>query len=95
MAAQAMMRTAGGRGILDEVAIQELQVRLRDLERHDSEAAGAGPITEGERLMRPVKAFGTPAADLMMPKPFVKHRSMLDVASPAGSTTGSPSICRG
>lgn len=47
-------------------------------------ACYAGPIEEGQRLMRPVKQFGTPVADLMMPKPFAKHQTLLDASNPSG-----------
>jgi FAD/FMN-containing dehydrogenase len=47
-------------------------------------ACYAGPVEEGERLMRPLKEFGAPAAALMMPKPFTTHQAMLDSANPSG-----------
>jgi FAD/FMN-containing dehydrogenase len=47
-------------------------------------ACYAGPVEQGERLMRPVKAFGAPVVDLIVPKPFAKHQAMLDSANPSG-----------
>ena len=38
----------------------------------------AGPVEDGERLMRPLKSFGPPALDLCMPKPFVVHQGTFD-----------------
>ena len=38
----------------------------------------AGPVEDGERLMRPLKAFGSPVLDLCMPKPFLAHQGMFD-----------------
>jgi FAD/FMN-containing dehydrogenase len=45
-------------------------------------ASYAGPVEEGERVLRPLKEFGTPVVDLIAPKPYVKHQAMLDAASP-------------
>ncbi len=47
-------------------------------------ACYAGPVQEGERLMRPIKEFGAPATDVIMPKPFVNHQVMFDTANPSG-----------
>ena len=41
-------------------------------------ACYAGPVEDGERLMRPLKAFGSPVLDLCMPKPFLVHQGMFD-----------------
>jgi len=41
-------------------------------------ACYSGPVDEGERLMRPLKSFGSPVLDLCMPKPFLAHQSMFD-----------------
>lgn len=47
-------------------------------------ACYAGPVEEGARLLRAVREFGTPAADLIMPKPFMKHQALFDTANPSG-----------
>jgi FAD/FMN-containing dehydrogenase len=44
----------------------------------------AGPVEEGERVVRPMKEFGTPLLDLCQPKPFVEHQSMFDPSFPNG-----------
>jgi FAD/FMN-containing dehydrogenase len=44
----------------------------------------AGPIDDGEKVLRPLRAFGAPLLDLCAPKPFVAHQSMLDTSFPAG-----------
>lgn len=44
----------------------------------------AGPIEEGEEAFRPVREFGSPAVDGVMPKPYVAHQKMLDPAAPHG-----------
>lgn len=47
-------------------------------------ACYAGPVEEGEQVMRPIKEFGTPIADLIKPKPFAMHQTLFDAASPTG-----------
>ena len=44
----------------------------------------AGPVEEGERVVAPLKAFGTPVLDLCQPKPFVEHQAMFDPSFPHG-----------
>jgi len=44
----------------------------------------AGPIEDGERVVRPLRAFGPPLLDLCVPKPFVEHQAMFDPSFPAG-----------
>ena len=47
-------------------------------------ACYSGPLEEGERVLRPLKNFGTPIADVIEPKPYIRHQTMLDTASPNG-----------
>ena len=44
----------------------------------------AGDIGEGERFIRPLKAFGSPVLDACVPKPFLAHQAMFDPSFPAG-----------
>jgi hypothetical protein len=44
----------------------------------------AGSIEEGEKVVAPMRNFGTPAMDLCQPKPFLAHQSMFDPSFPAG-----------
>ena len=44
----------------------------------------AGPVEEGEKVVRPMREFGSPILDLCQPKPFVAHQSMLDASFPPG-----------
>jgi hypothetical protein len=44
----------------------------------------AGPIEEGERVLKPLREFGSPVLDLCQPKPYLEHQSMLDPAFPHG-----------
>jgi len=44
----------------------------------------AGPVDEGERVVRPLRRFGSPVLDLCEPKPFVAHQSMFDPIFPHG-----------
>ena len=47
-------------------------------------ACYAGPPEEGMEAIRPIKAWGQPIADVLIPKPFVVHQSMFDAGQPAG-----------
>ena len=38
----------------------------------------SGDLEEGERLLRPLRAFGTPAVDACIAKPFVDHQGFFD-----------------
>jgi hypothetical protein len=44
----------------------------------------AGPIEDGEKIVRPMKEFGSPILDLCTPKPFVAHQAMFDPSFPQG-----------
>ncbi len=44
----------------------------------------AGPVEEGEKVIRPMREFGSSILDLCKPKPFVAHQSMLDPSFPPG-----------
>jgi hypothetical protein len=44
----------------------------------------AGPVEEGEKVVRPMKEFGSPVLDLCKAKPFMTHQSMFDPSFPAG-----------
>jgi hypothetical protein len=44
----------------------------------------AGELEEGERVIRPLREFGSPVLDLCQPKPFVEHQAMLDPSFPHG-----------
>ena len=41
-------------------------------------ACYAGPVEDGERVLRPLKKFGSPVLDLCQPKPFLAHQAMFD-----------------
>ncbi len=43
-----------------------------------------GPLADAEAHLRPLKAFGAPIADLIGPKPFRLHQTLLDSGSPTG-----------
>ena len=38
----------------------------------------AGPVEEGEKVVRPLKEFGSPVLDLCMPKTYLAQQSMFD-----------------
>jgi FAD/FMN-containing dehydrogenase len=43
-----------------------------------------GDVEEGERVVQPLRDFGPPVFDGIMPKPFAAHNSSLDAGQPAG-----------
>lgn len=47
-------------------------------------ACYAGPVEEGERVLQPLKEFGSPVLDVIAPKPFAVHQTMLDAGAPQG-----------
>jgi FAD/FMN-containing dehydrogenase len=44
----------------------------------------AGSIEEGEKVVRPLRKFGSPVLDLCFPKSFLEHQSMFDSSLPPG-----------
>jgi hypothetical protein len=44
----------------------------------------AGPVEQGEKVLRPLKNFRSPLLDLCEPKPFVDHQAMFDPSFPHG-----------
>jgi FAD/FMN-containing dehydrogenase len=44
-----------------------------------------GSLEDGERAMRPLKQFGTPAMDALGPTPYCQINTMLDAAYPKGA----------
>lgn len=44
----------------------------------------AGPVEQGEKVLRPLKNFHSPVLDLCKPKPFVDHQAMFDPTFPHG-----------
>jgi len=44
----------------------------------------AGPVEEGMKVVRPLKAFGSPVLDLCEPKPYLAHQAMFDPSFPHG-----------
>ena len=44
----------------------------------------AGPVEEGERVVRPLRDFGSPVLDLCAPKPYLEHQGMFDASYPHG-----------
>lgn len=47
-------------------------------------ATYAGPVEEGEDVLRPLRELGTPLVDAIMPKPYAAHQKALDPAFPHG-----------
>jgi FAD/FMN-containing dehydrogenase len=44
----------------------------------------AGSVEEGEKVLRPIKEFGSPVLDLCIPRPYLAHQSMFDASFPHG-----------
>jgi FAD/FMN-containing dehydrogenase len=44
----------------------------------------AGPIDEGEEVVRPMRRVGSPVLDLCEPKPYLAHQAMFDPTFPHG-----------
>ena len=42
----------------------------------------AGPVEEGERVLEPLRQFGSPLLDRCAPMPFTKHQALLDPSFP-------------
>ena len=42
----------------------------------------AGPVEEGERVLKPLREFGSPLLDGCAPMPFTKHQALLDPELP-------------
>ncbi len=47
-------------------------------------ACYAGPVAEGEQVLRPLKEFGSPVLDFCRPKPFLEHQRTFDPSFPHG-----------
>jgi FAD/FMN-containing dehydrogenase len=47
-------------------------------------ACHSGDPAEGERLVAPLKAFGTPVGDVLVRRPYVQLQSLLDATQPKG-----------
>jgi hypothetical protein len=43
-----------------------------------------GDVEEGEKVIRPLKEFGSPVADVCLAKPYVAHQAMFDPSFPPG-----------
>jgi UDP-N-acetylenolpyruvoylglucosamine reductase len=51
----------------------------------------AGPVEDGERVMQPLKAFGSPLLDLCTRTPYDQHQAMIDASFPETSPPITPS----
>ncbi len=43
-----------------------------------------GSLAEGEKIVAPIKAFGTPVGDIIQRRPYVSQQSLLDATQPKG-----------
>lgn len=44
----------------------------------------SGAVAEGERLVAPIKAFGSPVGDIIQRRPYISQQSLLDATQPKG-----------
>jgi FAD/FMN-containing dehydrogenase len=44
----------------------------------------SGEVSEGEKLVAPIKAFGSPVGDIVQRRPYVSQQSLLDATQPKG-----------
>jgi FAD/FMN-containing dehydrogenase len=44
----------------------------------------SGPLADGEKLLAPIKAFGTPVGDVVQKRPYVSQQALLDATQPKG-----------
>jgi len=44
----------------------------------------AGAVEEGQRVVAPIKAFGSPVGDIVQPRTYVSQQSLLDATQPKG-----------
>jgi hypothetical protein len=54
----------------------------------------AGPVEQAEKVVRPMREFGSPLVDLCVPKPFVQHQAMFDPSFPEGLVVLLPVVQR-
>jgi hypothetical protein len=48
-------------------------------------ACYCGEVTEGEKVLKPLRSFGSPMADMIQPMPFPQMQTLLDAAFPDGN----------
>ncbi len=44
----------------------------------------SGPIEQGEKLLAPIKAFGSPVGDVVQRRPYASQQSLIDATQPKG-----------
>ena len=44
----------------------------------------SGSVSDGEKLIQPIKAFGKPAGDIVQRRPYITQQSLLDATQPNG-----------
>ena len=47
-------------------------------------ACYTGNLEEGEKMLSPIKSFGTPVGDILMRRPYVQLQALLDATQPKG-----------
>jgi FAD/FMN-containing dehydrogenase len=44
----------------------------------------SGNVSEGEKLVAPIKSFGSPVGDILQRRPYISQQSLLDATQPKG-----------
>lgn len=44
----------------------------------------SGKVSEGEKMVAPIKAFGSPVGDIIQRRPYISQQSLLDATQPKG-----------
>ncbi len=69
----------------DELSTQVMTITVPDVGRVVGVGGCyCGPLSEGEKLLKPLRTFGPPAVDLFAPMPYVQHQGMFDPFFPPG-----------
>jgi FAD binding domain/Berberine and berberine like len=71
-------------GTPDEVSMQGGMFTFNGTPVVGMAACYCGPIDEGEKVLKPLRAFGSPVADLFNPMPYIQMQSMFDSFFPPG-----------
>jgi FAD/FMN-containing dehydrogenase len=65
-------------------SIEAIPAHLHGLPVVGVAACWIGPLDEGERVLKPMRQFGSPVVDLTAPRLYVEHQAMFDSSYPHG-----------
>ena len=64
--------------------VPSVPAELRGVKVVGTGVCWSGDIEQGQRVLEPLRSFGTPLMDTIGPTPFVEHQAVLDQGAPAG-----------